>query len=395
LREAILAAETHKAVGDAPAGSSGANTIRFDIPGKGLHTIDLTSPLPALTGDITIDAATQPGYTNQPLIELDGQHAGYYTNGLVLNGNSNTIRGLAIDYFYGDGIVISSGYNSITGDYVGINPDGYLAAPNRKDGILITGKDNVIGGTTASARVLASGNLGAGIDLSGASATGNDIKGDYIGTDYLGFAAIANDYGIIIQGGANHNQIGGTSRVYRNIISGNTLDGIVLTGDHTSSNVIDGNYVGPDASGDAAALGGRDGILLENGASSNQIGGRTSGAGNLIGGAGHLDYYSGLIYGDGIEIIGSATAGNVIQGNWIGLNAAGLAPLDNLGGGIILDGAGKNTIGGSTKAEQNMIADQKNSSGLAATNQILAADWLVDSIEFLYDPGLRHGTFVE
>ena len=392
LREAIMAADTHKAVGDAPAGTS-TNTIRFNIAGSGIHTINLTSALPALKGDITIDATTQHGYAGKPLIVLNGAKAGYSSNGLVLDGGSDTVRGLAIDSFYGDGIIVASNYNTIAADFVGIDPTGYLAKPNRRDGILVTGRSNVIGGTTSASRDVLSGNTGAGIDLSGVSAKYNRIEGDYIGTDAYGFAAIANDYGVLIQGKANHNQIGGTSSTYRNVISGNTLDEIRITGTGTSSNVIEGNYIGPDATGDAAALSGRDGIRIDGGATYNQIGGTVTGSGNLIGGAGHLDYYTGLVIGVGVEIIGSTTANNVVQGNWIGVNAAGLAPLENLGGGIILNGAGRNTIGGSTKAEKNLIADGHNSSGISSTNQVLAAYWYVDSIIYILDPGLRDGTF--
>jgi len=393
LREALMAAETHKAVGSAPAGTA-SNTIKFDIPGSGIHTINLTSALPALTGSITIDATTQPGYKGLPLIVLNGAKAGSTANGLVLNGNSNTVKGLAIDNFSGDGILVSSNYNTISADFVGIDPTGYFSKPNGKDGVLVTGKDNVIGGTTASARDVLSGNSkGAGVDLSGTSATGNIVEGDYIGTDAYGFAAEANDYGVLIQAGANHNTIGGTSAAYRNVISGNTLDEIRITGAGTTGNLVEGNFIGPDSSGDAAALSGRDGVRIDSGATNNQIGGTVSGSGNLIGGAGSLSYVAGMQLGIGIYIIGSTTSGNVVEGNWIGVNAAGLAPLQDLAGGIILSGAGKNTIGGTSKAAKNMISDQTNSSGIAATNQVLPADWFVDSIEFIINPSLRDGSF--
>ena len=39
LREAITAANTNAASGDAPAGTAGLDTIDFDIPGPGVHTI--------------------------------------------------------------------------------------------------------------------------------------------------------------------------------------------------------------------------------------------------------------------------------------------------------------------------------------------------------------------
>ena len=395
LREAILAAETRKNVGDALAGDGKATIIRFNIHGSGLHTIQLRSALPALTERITIDGSSQPGFSGSPLIELDGSHAGARTNGLTLTGDSNNVRGLLIDHFHGNGISITSNHNSITGDYIGLDHSGFFAAGNGGDGIQITGSHNTIGGTRVSDRVVVSGSSGAAIDLSGSHANHNSILGDYIGTDADGFAAVANANGIVIRSGANHNQIGGTLHGARNVISGNLHDQVVITGNGSSANVLQGNYIGPDSSGDAAALSGRDGIRLEAGASGNQIGGTTSESGNLIGGAGHIDFETGKRIGVGIEIVGSTTSNNVIQGNWIGLNAAGLAPLDNLAGGIILRAAGHNIVGGSSKAARNMIADQTNTAGLGGNNQILPANWIVNSIQFLLHPGLRSGSFRE
>src|SRR5207248_8003433 len=61
LREAITAANTNQPSGDAPAGDPGLDTIQFDIPGSGVQTIALTSPLPLITEPITIN-----GYTQRP-----------------------------------------------------------------------------------------------------------------------------------------------------------------------------------------------------------------------------------------------------------------------------------------------------------------------------------------
>src|SRR3954447_9258039 len=64
LRQAILDAN----------GALGAQTIAFAIPGSfgASHTISLSSALPALTNAITIDGTTQPGYSDRPLILIDG-----------------------------------------------------------------------------------------------------------------------------------------------------------------------------------------------------------------------------------------------------------------------------------------------------------------------------------
>src|SRR5581483_6297856 len=61
LRAAVAAANA----------SPGADTISFGIGGNGLHVITLTSgPLPQLTGPVTIDAQTEPGFVSAPIVEL-------------------------------------------------------------------------------------------------------------------------------------------------------------------------------------------------------------------------------------------------------------------------------------------------------------------------------------
>ena len=65
FRQAILDAN---AAGD-------LDTIQFSIPGTGPFSIAPTSPLPPLLSPVVIDATTQPGYVNQPRIELNGAGA--------------------------------------------------------------------------------------------------------------------------------------------------------------------------------------------------------------------------------------------------------------------------------------------------------------------------------
>ena len=75
------------------------------------------------------------------------------------------------------------------------------------------------------------------------------------------------------------------------------------------------------------------------GSSDNTIGGTVAGSGNVISGN----------TGDGILIYGSGATGNLVEGNYIGTNAAGTAALANTGGGVqITGGATNNTIGGIT-----------------------------------------------
>ena len=66
LRQAIL---------DANA-TNGLDTITFQIPGSGVHSIVPLSALPAITDSLVIDGTSQPGFAGTPLIELSGTSAG-------------------------------------------------------------------------------------------------------------------------------------------------------------------------------------------------------------------------------------------------------------------------------------------------------------------------------
>ena len=54
----------------------GFDYIYFDIPGGGIQTIAPTSALPEIYEPVFLDATTQPGYTNKPVVEVRGDNAG-------------------------------------------------------------------------------------------------------------------------------------------------------------------------------------------------------------------------------------------------------------------------------------------------------------------------------
>ena len=63
------------------------------------------------------------------------------------------------------------------------------------------------------------------------------------------------DGGILVDNGASANTIGGTSAADRNLVSGNTLAGIVFASS-TMNNIAQGNWVGLNASGTGAIANG-------------------------------------------------------------------------------------------------------------------------------------------
>src|SRR5262249_51734610 len=118
------------------------NTVDFAIPGSGVQTLEPQSTLPAVTGPIVIDGTTQPGYSGQPLVVLDGGQITGFANGLDLEGGNSTVQGLAIDHFAGNGILLGgSGGDLIAGSFLGVDATGTAAAGNGSDGIF-TSVDN-------------------------------------------------------------------------------------------------------------------------------------------------------------------------------------------------------------------------------------------------------------
>src|SRR5262249_41765134 len=145
----------------------GPDTITFNIPGTGVHTISLLTALPAVGDPVVLDGTTEPGHARSPLIELDGSGAGIGANGLDITAGQSTVRGLGINRFARSGILLeTNGNDVIEGNYIGTNPTGTTALPNQV-GVVIQGGagNNTIGGTATGARNLISGNLQDGIAI--------------------------------------------------------------------------------------------------------------------------------------------------------------------------------------------------------------------------------------
>src|SRR6185503_11114537 len=115
---------------------------------------------------------------------------------------------------------------------------------------------NIIGGTVASARNVLSGNGFSGVAIIVNTSIGNQVLGNNIGTDLTGTANIGNaDPGIFIQD-AQNNAIGGSVAGARNVITGNLVG---IGAGNSTGNLIQGNFIGTDASGAVPGSTPRDG----------------------------------------------------------------------------------------------------------------------------------------
>ena len=259
------------------------------------------------------------------------------------------------------GVAQAASAATITGNLIGTNAAGTMALPNGNDGIdLVDSSFNVIGGTTTGDLNVVSGNAVDGVELNGVETTANVVEGDYIGTDITGTVGIANvSDGVEIDSGASDNTIGGTSTGARNVISGNTSFGIEIdTG--ATGNLVDGDYVGVDATGDAA-LGNITGILIAS--TANTVGGTVAGSGNVIAGNdGSPSFYNGVqVLIGGFSALDSPDD-NLVAGNLIGLDAAGATLAGATGSGVFVNSGVGNTIGGTVAAARNVISG--NSDGV-------------------------------
>ncbi len=266
------------------------------------------------------------------------------TIGSTAAGAGNLLSGNSFE-----GIYIAAGIGSILveGNDIGTDVTGTVALANGQEGIDDHGLNNTIGGTAIGAGNVISGNAAEGIYQAPGSAT-TLIQGNFIGTDIAGTVAIPNgDQGI--SEFSNSDTIGGTSAGTRNVISGNTNDGIHLDPGSVSV-LVQGNYIGTNAAGTASLGNGIDGILVNS--TSNTIGGSVAGAGNLI--SGNTE--------DGVEINGAGTSGNVVAGNLIGTDVTGTLAVGNDGDGVEIDsGASGNIIGGTTASARNIISGNADS----------------------------------
>jgi parallel beta-helix repeat protein len=288
LRAAIKTANA------APAG----NSTLIDFGANG--TITLAGPLPAITRKVAIDATTAPTHVSggPPVVALDfnGNPGLLFAAG----ARGSKLLGVAVDDASGNGVTLNAGSITLNDNYIGLNLAG-AAAGNGADGVYVS---------AASARNL--------IGLNSSRASG----------------------------------------VVANVISGNRGDGIALVG--SSANTLVDNRIGTNAAGTSAIANRGDGILIDRRSRGNEIGGTafidkaTGKVNNPTGNKGTttpvlvVPPLGNLISGNGGNgvMIDTGSAGNVLNGNFIGTTASGDGALGNAGNGVWIDRAPRNSLVG-------------------------------------------------
>ncbi|MBK8466498.1 MAG: hypothetical protein IPL32_11760 [Chloracidobacterium sp.] len=321
--------------------NDGPDTISFNIPGVGPHTITTLTQLPSLSETATIDATTQPGYSGTPLIELSGNSA-LGGVGFVAGSTNSILRGMAINRF-AVGVGLQASGVKIERCYFNLSPDGSAAGTASDHVIAIdirgaAATNNTIGGTGNLGNIISNSNVGVGISE---GATGNKIFGNRIGTNVSGTSSIPNVVGAFISASSG-NKIGDTVAGTGNLISGNSGSGVVVNLG-SSNNIVTGNLIGTNATGIEAIANG-NGVIVD-ASNNNRVGSDTGTNGNVI---------SGSTFTAVTLKLGSAN--NVVVGNKIGTNLDGTAAIPNQFG-IGIDAANDNTIGDlTTSTKGNLIS---------------------------------------
>lgn len=358
LRDAIATANSNP----------GADTITFNIPGSGVHTIALNSPLPDITDAVTLDATSQPGYSGAPLVELNGAAAGSSADGLRITASNSSVQGFVINRFQQSGIVVhGASHVVIAGNYIGTSADG-SAASGDDFGVKIESAASFVRVGTDGAGLndsiegnLISGNRSDGVLITGGSFN-NVIAGNMIGTNVTGSFALGNNFGIKVEMASYSNRIGTDGQSQddageRNIVSGNRLGGITVTDAGSNANTIAGNWVGLNANGTATVDNAETGIWIRGGAQSNIVG--TNGDG--VGDADERNVVAGNDY-DGIAVEDPGTEFNAVAGNYVGTDASGNIGLGGNHFGVLFNGGaqfnriGTNSDGQSDALERNILA---------------------------------------
>jgi Concanavalin A-like lectin/glucanases superfamily/PKD domain/Matrixin len=421
LRQALLNANV----------ASDLNTIRFNIPGTGVQTIQPLSALPSVSSPVVLDATTQPGYAGTPVIELNGAGAGAGANGLTITGSGSTVKGFVINRFSGAGIQVSgtgappgaiawwqgqgnandflgvsNGTPSATGvsfasgevgQAFSFNGTGSVSVPDTPalqltNGFTIeawvnpstlAGKGRSVSKGVAGARGYSLGRNGAHLELTTYGLKDYDTVGNYLTVGVWTHVAVvfdtnntANFYvnGVLVEsvagpakarlasdplylGSAQSPSTGQPPfEAWNGLLDEITIYARQLTAAEIQSiysadgrgkgvNVIQGNFIGTSAAG-TGLLGNANGVVLTNGASYVLVGGTAAGAGNVISGNS----------GDGVQISGTTTQDNVVQGNRISTDVNGTAPVPNGSFGVEIGDAANNVVGGTASAARNIIS---------------------------------------
>lgn len=313
-----------------------------------------TAALPDISGPVIINGSTAPGFNGAPRVEVNAN--GFSGLNFILGSAQSTLLSLSIVGSAGAGVVLRDSNMTVQGNYIGLALDGSVDA-NALDGLLIASSvGSTIGGVAPNNPNVISGNRGNGITITSGQviSSQNLIIGNFIGTDPTGQVARGNlGNGIQVTNGTQ-NTIGGSAAGQRNVISGNGSGGIQI-GVNGSQQAQNTQVLGNLIGTNSTGLA----ALANHGngitifSSNNTIGGFGAGTGNTVA----SNTQSGVLVnaGSGNAILGNAIFNNTFNGISLQVSGNANAQAPQLGYAIVTTGSGSSqvTVGGLLNAQPN------------------------------------------
>ncbi len=307
----------------------------------------------------------------------------------MLNTGANEVRGnlIAAEFV---GLELLGDGNTVQGNQIGTDAAGTAAIPSGLGVNVEGGDDNLIGGTSAEEANVISGNAFGGLQIEAGDATdpeeeigpgtGNEVKGNFVGTDATATIAIPNGVGFGLAGLAitisDHNTIGGSEPGAGNVIAANDGEGLFIVGTGAEENRVLGNWIGTTPAGAANLGNGKSGVRILD-ASRNRVGETgANGSQNTIAHNGE----------DGVSVVQSAgtATGNAILRNAIFENgsAAGDLAIDLAADGLTANDALDADAGANALQNTPMIASSTSSGGGKVTWTLASAATTSYRLEF-------------
>lgn len=387
-----------------------SSRINFDdevFEGQAADTILLTSSLPAITvqtfvnGPIGAQACTTEAGIGGPCVGIDGVSG---SPALRITGKKLEATGLAITGAQTAIVMEGSLSSKVQGNWLGVALDGAIVGNDTGVLVAVGSNRSLIGGEGPGQGNVFAGNAGDGLDVQG----GNEVRvfGNYFGVEPDGATPAANGADAIEVVSTGGSGVTGTAIGTRvtfkssetspecdggcNVISGSASHGIDLQGDGPPEvpavdTTVAGNYIGLDATGSGPVPNVGAGVRVGK-ASSTAIGGPSGGEVNRFAG------------GSAAVLAGPAAPDLSVNGNLIGLDAAGESIVDPPTNGIVVDSAALPNPGVEARIVGNVIAmedgvaiAQRGEGAWILGNEIFGAQIGVRTFE----SSVAHGNVVE
>lgn len=264
-------------------------------------------------GNITIDAS------NAGVI-IDGTNVPHDQAGLHIMSSGNVVRGLQIQNFHSYALMIHRNGGNIIGG-------------SREIGAAQIGEGNIFISS-------------AGVTLHGEVVTDNIFVGNNVGMKADGVTPAGNKDGISLRRYTTRNVIGVDRPEYRNLISANRQNG-VSSMESAYGNLIEGNLVGTDITGNHPFGNGNHGITFE-----------LCGFGSIV--KNNISCANGRV---GVLVGDAMSNNNVIVGNRLGIGADGETRMQNLMQEFAIYGGMRgpnfyNIFGGNSKEMKNITSSE-------------------------------------